>query len=625
MMRIFQYLLYGLNTWHSDHVGKPGILQQDGAKHRSPVRFEVHITAGKVDAIGAGPREAILVNGTFIGPTLRLNQGDDVEFLVRNHLGRDTSMHFHGIGQRSTPWSDGVPGLTQRQIRPGASFLYRWTADEAGAFFYHAHSRGQLMDGLYGAIVVSAPAEAERPFYLIDGDGGQDEVMRAAELENQPLLVADWSQYKFDDFYRIEQAANFDLACTDAIIVNGVGSQYCLNPVELDNMTNPVILQMLKNLGEDHLTAKGCIPPIQALQGNFDVDVGKLPLDSVRECARVRNAKGNYTFNVDEKLGWAALTFINAGGLYPLQISIDNHKLYVYAVDGQYIYPAASDRIYVGNGNRVSVMVKLDQEPARYTVRLANDLLNQVVGGFAEMAYGDAANPPRHPMAKMDYAGRPTMHPIRSFKPEQARPFPRRPPARYSNRTVKLSLRKPGRPHGSFEWSLSGREVYNMTAEERDPPLLLEGPGRLPQGSELVVPSRLGEWVDLVLETEGAFAQSHPVHKHGNKVYFLGSGVGRFPWASVAEAERHLPPGSLNFANPAYLDTFTTPDIAGGAPAVWTVVRYKVENPGAWLLHCHVQTHAAGGMGVVMMDGVDRFPEVPLEYIEWNGFHEGCY
>lgn len=338
MMRIFQYLLYGLNTWHSDHVGKPGLLQQDVAKHRSPVRFEVHITAGKVGAIGAGPREGILVNGTFIGPTLRLNQGDDVEFLVRNHLGRDTSMHFHGIGQRSTPWSDGVPGLTQRQIRPGASFLYRWTADEAGAFFYHAHSRGQLMDGLYGAIVVSAPAEAERPFCLIDGDGGQDELMRAAELGNQPLLVADWSQYKFDDFYRIEQAANFDLACTDAIIVNGVGSQYCLNPVELDNMTNPVILQMLKSLGEDHLTAKGCIPPIQALQGNFDVDVGKLPLDSVRECARVRNAKGNYTFNVDEKLGWAALTFINAGGLYPLQISIDNHKLYVYAVDGQYTF-----------------------------------------------------------------------------------------------------------------------------------------------------------------------------------------------------------------------------------------------------------------------------------------------
>ncbi|QBZ54343.1 hypothetical protein PoMZ_10039 [Pyricularia oryzae] len=615
-MQIALFLLHGLKTWCAEY--------HNDAQHQALVRFEVHITAGQVDTIGAGPRDAILINGSFVGPTLSLNQGDEVEFLVRNYLDQDTTMHFHGIGHKSTPWSDGVPGLTQRQIHPGASFLYRWTADEAGTFFYHAHSRGQLMDGLYGAIVISAPAEAQRPFYLIGGDRSQDQFMRAAELQNQPLLVADWSQYKFDDFYRIQQAANFDLACTDAIIINGVGSQYCLDPVELDSITNPAILQMLKTLGEDHLTAKGCVPPVQALQGDFDIDIGKLPLDSVRKCAGGRNANGNYTFRVDHELGWAALTFINVGGLYPLQISIDNHKLYVYAVDGQYIYPEPSDRILVGNGNRVSVMVKLDQKPARYTVRLANDLLNQVLGGFAEMVYGDAVDPPQNPMPKMDYAGRPLINSILSFKPEQARPFPSRAPARYSNRTVKLTLRKPGRPHGSFEWSLSGHDVYNMTAEERDPPMLLQG-RRVPQSSELVISSKLGEWVDLVLETEGPWAQSHPVHKHGNKVYFLGSGLGRFPWASVAEAERHLSPGSFNFENPAHLDTFTTPDIAGEAPAVWTVVRYKAENPGTWLLHCHVQTHAAGGMGVVLMDGVEDFPEVPLEYKEWNGFHEGDY
>jgi hypothetical protein len=49
------------------------------------------------------------------------------------------------------------------------------------------------------------------------------------------------------------------------------------------------------------------------------------------------------------------------------------------------------------------------------------------------------------------------------------------------------------------------------------------------------------------------------------------------------------------------------------------VIRYQVVNPGAFLFHCHVQTHMSGGMAVAMLDGVDEWPEVPSEYAEGNG------
>ncbi|KAJ0166274.1 Laccase-1 [Colletotrichum tanaceti] len=584
------------------------------------MHFELNLTEGRVDALGAGLRDAILVNNHFTGPTLRLQQGDEVNVVVRNYLREDTTIHFHGVDQRKTPWSDGVPGLTQGQIHPGASYLYRWTAEQSGTFFYHAHSKGQLMDGLYGAVIVDAPSETDRPFHLISDEPKALRAVRDAELRLQPLLLADWSQYKFRDFYHIEEMANFDLACTDGIMMNGVGSQYCLDRESLDSMTNPVILKMLQDLGEGHMTAKGCVPPIQALQGDYDVHAGRLPAKAIRECAGSgRNAGGNFTVAVDSAAGWAALTFINVGGLYPLQVAIDNHDLHVYAVDGQYIRPVVADRVYVGNGNRVSVLVRLDQEPARYTIRMANDLLNQILGGFAELVYDGAPRASEHARAKINYAGQPLVEDIRSFRPEDGRPYPAHQPARRPDRTFKLYLRKPGRPHGAYEWSLSGHEVYNMTAEDRDPPLLLRRPDEVPR-SELVLRTRVGEWIDIILETEGPFAQSHPVHKHGNKVYFLGSGVGRFGWDTVEQAERELPAGAFNVRDPSYQDTFTTPDVAGDAPAVWTVVRYKAENPGAWLLHCHVQTHHAGGMGVVMLDGVDEFPDVPTSYREWNGF-----
>jgi FtsP/CotA-like multicopper oxidase with cupredoxin domain len=66
----------------------------------------------------------------------------------------DTSVHFHGIEyvhledflkvrvslhyyrQLGTPWSDGVPGVSQKPIPSGGSFTYRWKATEFGTYWY---------------------------------------------------------------------------------------------------------------------------------------------------------------------------------------------------------------------------------------------------------------------------------------------------------------------------------------------------------------------------------------------------------------------------------------------------------------------------------------------------------
>lgn len=185
------------------------------------VQFEIHLTAGRANPTGTGFRDVIFVNGTFPGPTLQVNRGDNVEFLVRNYLREDTSVHFHGIGQDASPWADGTPGIAQKQIRPGASFLYRWNADESGVYFYHAHSRGQMMDGLYGSIIVNPGEDEERPFHIISRESKDWAKMRAAEKKLQTLMISDWSQFKFHDFLHVEEQANIDYTCMDSIIVNG--------------------------------------------------------------------------------------------------------------------------------------------------------------------------------------------------------------------------------------------------------------------------------------------------------------------------------------------------------------------------------------------------------------------
>ena len=185
------------------------------------VEFFVEITHEPIDPIGNGPRVGILANGTFPGPPLHAKVGDDVEFLVRNRLKQDTAIHFHGIHQAASPWSDGTPGVSQVAIKPGAVYLYRWRAEEPGVFFYHGHSRGHIMDGLYGAIVIKPGEDTDTPFHLISADHAAQKAMRHAEAAIQPLLIADYTQLPFEVFDKAQNDANVEILCMDAIVVNG--------------------------------------------------------------------------------------------------------------------------------------------------------------------------------------------------------------------------------------------------------------------------------------------------------------------------------------------------------------------------------------------------------------------
>ena len=56
--------------------------------------------------------DCILVNNQFPGPTIEGNWGDWIQVKVTNNLTSDgTSLHWHGIRQKQTPWMDGTPGV----------------------------------------------------------------------------------------------------------------------------------------------------------------------------------------------------------------------------------------------------------------------------------------------------------------------------------------------------------------------------------------------------------------------------------------------------------------------------------------------------------------------------------
>jgi len=81
-------------------------------------------------------------SGSVPGPTVEVNEGDRVRFIVTNKLPEATTMHWHGL---EVPLNmDGVPFISQPLIEPGQTFVYEYTVHQNGTFFYH--SQGKIRD-----------------------------------------------------------------------------------------------------------------------------------------------------------------------------------------------------------------------------------------------------------------------------------------------------------------------------------------------------------------------------------------------------------------------------------------------------------------------------------------------
>lgn len=99
-------------------------------------------------------------DGTYLGPTLLMRRGEDVQVDVRNELDQMTTVHWHGLHVPAR--MDGGP---HQMIAPGATWQPRWRVDQpASTLWYHPHPHGQtaqqVYEGLAGLLLVEDPAAA---------------------------------------------------------------------------------------------------------------------------------------------------------------------------------------------------------------------------------------------------------------------------------------------------------------------------------------------------------------------------------------------------------------------------------------------------------------------------------
>lgn len=111
--------------------------------------YEFTIARGTLKPDGV-ETPAILINGQYPGPLIEANWGDTINVKVTNGIKTQgnlteegTSLHWHGLNQKPTPWYDGVPSVHQCPIAPGKSFTYSFVATNYGSAWYHSHYSAQ--------------------------------------------------------------------------------------------------------------------------------------------------------------------------------------------------------------------------------------------------------------------------------------------------------------------------------------------------------------------------------------------------------------------------------------------------------------------------------------------------
>ena len=95
-------------------------------------------------------------NGSCPGPTLQANEGERVRILFENRLPESTTIHWHGF--EIPVEMDGMPYVSQPPVPPGGRFVYEFTLNQHGTYFYHSHGAMQEMMGMIGMFILHPKA-----------------------------------------------------------------------------------------------------------------------------------------------------------------------------------------------------------------------------------------------------------------------------------------------------------------------------------------------------------------------------------------------------------------------------------------------------------------------------------
>ncbi|KAI4333277.1 hypothetical protein L6164_018109 [Bauhinia variegata] len=507
------------------------------------------------------------INGKSPGPTILAQQGDTIVVEVKNSLPTEnTAIHWHGIRQIGTPWSDGAEGVSQCPILPGDTFIYKFVVDKAGTFLYHAHYGMQREAGLFGSILVAVPDGESEPF-IYDHEHN--------------ILLNDWyHKSTLDQAEGLSSIPFVFVGEPQSLLINGRGKFNCSSSSisiteEVCNTSNPQ-----------------CSPYILSV-----------------------TPRKTYRLRISSLTSLSALSF-----------QIEGHNLTVVEADGHYVEPFVVENLYVYSGETYSVLLTASQDPSRNYWISTNVVARKPSTPLGLAILNYSPNSPKKMPPTIPPPGpvwNDTASALAQSLAIKARHgFIRTPPPK-ADRVIVL-LNTQNKVDGYTRWSLNNVSLalpltpYLVALKYKLPHAFDQTPTpenydsadydiySVPKNVNATSSSGIyrldfNSTVDVILQNANTLtpnnSESHPWHLHGHNFWVIGFGDGKF--------DIENDPKKYNLVNPIMKNTVPL------YPYGWTAIRFQADNPGVWIFHCHIETHFYMGMAVVFEEGVDMVGDLP--------------
>ncbi|GKV08077.1 hypothetical protein SLEP1_g19759 [Rubroshorea leprosula] len=505
----------------------------------------------------------ITVNGMFPGPRVVTREGDRLVVKVVNHVSNNITIHWHGVRQLQSGWADGPAYITQCPIQTNQTYVYNFTiVGQTGTLWWHAHL-SWLRATVYGPLIILPRRNTSYPF--------------AKPYKEIPILFGEW--FNADPMAVINQS-----------LLTGAGPNV-----------------------SDAYTLNGLPGPLY-------------------------NCSGKDTFKLKVKPGKTyMLRLINAALNEELFFRIANHTLTVVEADAVYVKPFKTSILLISPGQTTNVLLKTKSNPPNATFfMLARPYFtgmgtfdNSTVAGILEYEQTPSTNLKNRPLLK------PSLPPINAtniaanfsskFRSLANSQFPANVPqsvdkkffftiglgsspcpknqtcqgpngTKFAASVNNISMALPttallqahffGQSNGVYtpDFPTNPLDPFNYTGTPPNNTLVMNGT------KAVVLP--FNTTVELVLQDTSILgAESHPLHLHGYNFFVVGQGFGNF--------DPKKDPANFNLVDPVERNTIGIP--SGG----WVVIRFRADNPGVWLMHCHFDVHLSWGlrMAWIVLDG----------------------
>lgn len=479
--------------------------------------------------------KALAINDQIPAPTLHFKQGDNVTINVHNQLDKDTAIHWHGI---ILPWQmDGVAGINQPGIKPGSTFQYKFTVEQSGTYWYHAHAGLQEQQGLYGAFLIDPP---EPPSYQYTKD--------------YVIVLSDWSNTHPDqilanlkkegDYY----SPNFPMQPS---LMRFIHDYQHANKSER------------KNLLDDYKM-------MQKMRMSI-YDINDVAYDAFLLNGHPKTNPWTAHVNVGDVV---RLRFIGAGGNTIFHVKLPNAEMEMVHVQGNDVEPYSIKDFTIAPGETYDVLVKIKDNDPQIIYVESTDQVDAVYGALVTS-----------PLQFVNY--------------QDICPFPE--PLPVTREMMTFGMMHGGMSHGGMNHGDMNHSEHSMKAKSQIAKTKYKNFKAIEKTNDPDKPiyktinMELDGWMDRFIWFINGVPEhkAHPIILEPNKRYRI-----IFKNVSMMHHPMHIHGHWFIVRNDhgAYDPLLHTIDMPPGATIIADV---DSDASGQWLFHCHLLYHMMSGMSRV--------------------------